>query len=157
MATMTPEAIAEALQQSGLVFQMESADVAKLSALCGVLDLDPGEILIDEGTESEQLYIIVSGSIEVQFFLTYENAFQEICRLRAGAIVGEMAMLEEDVHSARTVVREKARFLTISNRELFAFLETAPRIGFRFMHNMGRILSKRLRFTNLAIRHQLSK
>lgn len=154
---MTPEAIAEALLQSGLAFQMESTEIEKLTAHCGVLDLDPGEILIDEGTESEHLYIIVSGSIEVQFFLTYENAFQEICRLRAGAIVGEMAMLEEDVHSARTVVREKARFLTISNRELFALLEAEPRIGFRFMHNMGRILSKRLRFTNLAIRHQLSK
>jgi CRP/FNR family transcriptional regulator, cyclic AMP receptor protein len=157
MAILSPQEIKDALQLSGLIDKLPASEVDALAALCGVLVLEPGEILIDEGTESEQLFIIVSGSIEVQFFLSYEDSFQEICRLRAGAILGEMAMLEDDVHSARTIAREDTRLLVLSNRELLAHLDANPRVGYQFMFNMGRMLSKRLRFTNLAIRHQLTK
>lgn len=157
MANMTITEIADALKVSGLGENLPAAELETFAKMCSVLELEAGEILIDEGTESEQLYIIVSGSIEVQFYLSYEESFQEICRLRAGAILGEMAMLEDDVHSARTLVREKSRILTLSNRELLEHLEANPRVGFQVMFNLGRILSKRLRFTNLAIRHQLTK
>lgn len=157
MAHLTTAQIIDTLQYSGLGDNLTTSELESLAGLSSVLQIETGELLIDEGTQSEHLYIIVSGSIEVQFFLTYEGAFQEICRLRRGAIVGEMAMLESDVHSARTLARESSTLLTIPNQTLLAHLKAHPTIGFQFMFNLGRLLSKRLRFTNQAIRHQLTK
>lgn len=157
MSSLSLDEKLAALDYSGLAQGMSRQDQEALAALCGTIELEADEILLDEGTESEQLYVIVSGSIEVRFFLAAEESFQEICRLRQGAVVGEMAMLEDDVHSARTVALEKTTVLVFSNRELQIYLQQHPSIGYQFMFNLGRLLSRRLRFTNLAIRHQLTK
>lgn len=157
MPHLSPLQVIETLVFSGLGENLSPNELESLSQLFSELELDPGELLIDDGTQSEHLYIIASGSIEVQFFLSYEGAFQEICRLRRGAIVGEMAMLESDVHSARTVARERSTVLTVNNQDFLAHLKANPSVGFQVMFNLGRLLSKRLRFTNQAIRHQLTK
>ena len=68
-----------------------------------------------------------------------------------------MAMIEDDVHSARIVATSSARFLMLDTTQFMAFLDVHPDTGFRVMKNLAVILSKRLRYTNHSVRHLLAQ
>lgn len=115
--------------------------------------LRKNEILIEEGTESPNLYIVESGDIEVTFSVPGEENYLKACRLREGSVVGEMALLEDDVHSARVIAASKSSVIEINSKKFEAFLDQNPDIGYIVMRNLARALSGRLRYTDQFVRH----
>lgn len=157
MKTNTETQIIATFAASDLCKGIPESSLREMSQLATPLHLDVGEILIEEGTQTDQFYIVSEGSIEVQFSVPGEESFQEACCLHQGAIIGEMAMIEDDVHSARIVATSSARFLMLDTTQFMGFLDVHPDIGFRVMKNLAVILSKRLRYTNHSVRHLLAQ
>lgn len=115
--------------------------------------LRKNEILIEEGTESPNIYVLESGDIEVTFSVPGEENFLKACRLREGSVIGEMALLEDDVHSARVVAASKASVIEINSQKFLAFLDENPDIGYIVMRNLAKVVSGRLRYTDQFVRH----
>ena len=77
----------------------------------------------------------------------------EACRLKVGSVVGEMALLENDVHSARVVAKTEASVIKIDSKAFLLYLESNPNVGFIVMRNLAKLISNRLRYTDQFVRH----
>lgn len=77
----------------------------KLMAMAGDrLHLDPGEVLIEEGAESDAVYIIMAGKVAVTRLV--DGLPTSLGEMQTGAIVGEIG-----------VVLRQARFATLTATE----------------------------------------
>ncbi|MCB1591694.1 MAG: cyclic nucleotide-binding domain-containing protein [Alphaproteobacteria bacterium] len=83
-----------------------------------------GSILISEGDEAHNAYLIQSGSVSV-FTKTGEGKEVELARLGVGEICGEMALFNEKRRSASVRVTEDANLIIISKAALKEKLENS--------------------------------
>ena len=150
---MTQEEIVETLRTSDIGEGLPDSVLANIANLAEILTISPGEALTEEGADGHHAYIIVSGSIEVQINTTDPLNPAGSRTLHPGSIIGEMSILESSKRTARTVALETCSLLCIRDQDLWGYFDTDPQAGYTFMRNLAKILSHRLRVTNLAIRH----
>jgi len=139
------------------IFQgVKAEQIEEIDDIISRVTLSKDEILLEEGTESHNFYVVENGDIEVYFSVPGEDDFINACRLKVGSVVGEMALLENDVHSARVVAKTAASVVKIDSRAFLLYLEANPDVGYIVMRNLARIISKRLRYTDQFVRHVAS-
>jgi len=104
----------------------------------------PGAVLIREGKPIEVVYVVLDGQLSVRL-----NALgdQEVARLCAGEVLGELSFLDSRPASASVVAVEPTTVLSIPRVRLTARLgEDAP-FAARFYRALGIFLASRLRKT----------
>ncbi|MGH3973148.1 MAG: Crp/Fnr family transcriptional regulator, partial [Pseudonocardiaceae bacterium] len=102
--------------------------------------LPAGTPLFIEGTRSDTVVIVISGWIKV--FTSAEDGTEVVLAMRGpGALLGELAMIDGQPHSASVKSLAATEILTVGLREFTAFLQTHPRTMWLLM----RILTDRLR------------
>ena len=104
----------------------------------------PGEFIVCEGEPGDALYLIWSGQVAV-YLGDIENPTLLGYR-KAGAIIGEMALLENQPRSASVVALTDLRLLKISRENFYELLKTDPAVGMNVME----VLSARLRISDQA-------
>lgn len=101
----------------------------KLARSSRIISLDRGEVLFEEGDESNAMYIILSGEM-----LVYKKN-KIIARRKVSEYIGEMGLIESEPRSASIRAEEKSKLLEITKDEfqkefshhsqsLFALLKT---------------------------------
>jgi signal transduction histidine kinase len=63
--TSSQEDVAAALRRSKLFAELPDEDVSALARASRRVDLDPGEVLIEEGSPPDAMYVVTSGELEV--------------------------------------------------------------------------------------------
>jgi CRP/FNR family transcriptional regulator, cyclic AMP receptor protein len=115
----------------------------RLNERLGRLNIPTGRVLMSAEQPGEMAYVILSGTLRVQL----TNADGEeitLALLGPGEIVGEMALIDDDVRSASVVALESISLLWI-DRQTFAWARhEVPQL----VDNLIRILARRLRHTN---------
>ena len=102
--------------------------------------LPAGTPLFVEGTRSDTVVIVISGRVKV--FSSAEDGTDVILAVRGpGALLGELAAIDEQPRSASVRSLEPVEVLTVGLREFTAFLQAHPRTMWLLM----RILTDRLR------------
>lgn len=103
------------------------------------ITLKAGEILFKEGDAADGMYIVKSGALRIRSgSVVYEDAV-------AGGIVGEMAIIEEDMpRSAMVYALECSELVKISEKRFFSMIAETPALARTVM----RVLSRRLRRMN---------
>ena len=145
--------ILTAIRNSDIGDGLEDHILLRIVAVTNILTLAKGEVLTEVGHEGHHAYILMRGTIEVQLSASEADNEANSRMLYPGAIIGEMSILESHRRSARTVASEHCVMLCFEDEALWALFENEPVAGYHFMRNIARILSRRLRSTNLAIRH----
>ena len=102
-----------------------------------------GQILIKEGQDIEQVYIVVDGVFAVR---AAALAGKEIAQLRAGEIVGEMSFVDSRPPSASVVALVDSLVLSIPRADLNQRLND-PAFAARFYKALAVFLANRLRNT----------
>ncbi len=74
----------------------------------------PGEVIFSEGDPGADLYLIISGSVEI--FKETENDRQLINRLGDGEIFGEMSALTHKPRYASATAMERTRLIIINDK-----------------------------------------
>jgi CRP-like cAMP-binding protein len=105
-------------------------------------DFVAGTVLFEEGQPGDDMYIVVSGEIEIR--RQVGESERVLAVLPAGEFFGEMAILNSRPRSATAVVRSDARLLVIDGTTFEAMLRARPEIALR----MIRALSTRLDSAN---------
>jgi len=105
----------------------------------------PGDsVIFRENDFSKDVYIINSGKISIRKTFVGDNKEEELVLLGRGALLGEMAALEEGRRSATAVaVMEEAEVYLISGQNFLQILEKYPKVSI----NLNKIYSHRLRET----------
>jgi CRP/FNR family cyclic AMP-dependent transcriptional regulator len=106
-----------------------------------------GKILIEEGKEIDYLYIVADGTLAV---LASALGNQEIARLKAGEVLGEMSFVDSSPPSASVVALEDCLVLSIPRSALKQRLEN-PEFAARFYRALAIFLANRLRNTVLHL------
>jgi CRP-like cAMP-binding protein len=104
-------------------------------------EIPAGHALFKEGEPAEFMYVLMSGTAEI----IARNRVLETAE--AGAIVGEMAMIDESVRSATVVAKTDCKFLPIERERFNFFIQKRP----EFAQHVMRVLVDRLRRTDAML------
>jgi signal transduction histidine kinase len=109
--------------------------------------LDAGTTIIEEGTHSEEMYVVVEGQLKVTKS-TVEKEI-ELARLGPGEVVGEIALLDQAPRTATVTTAEPSLLIKVPV-EAFEELLRDPRV----VRRMFRTVTARLRDIEDTLRHE---
>lgn len=102
------------------------------------LQLRQGQALFRRGAPANSLYILVSGGLGV--LRGSDGNERMVGRIRPGELVGEMALLTDESHSATVYAIREAELVRFSKAAFFALLEEHPRFLLQITRtNIGRL------------------
>ncbi len=121
------------------------------------LNFTKDEYIFKEGDESNQVYIIVSGNVEISAQDPTDKKIKLI-NLQAGSIIGEIGFIDGKQRTASAKIIEDTQVLAYS-RETFSELEqNYPEIALKILKELGKIVTKRLRMCgNNLVNHPMLK
>ncbi len=107
-----------------------------------------GDVILNKGDQSTEVYVLLSGQVEVVSELSEEATSYII--LGAGQSFGEMALLDAGPRSAAIrCVSPKAEVLAFSRDNLLTFWKTHCEVGYKMLFNIARDLAFKLRIRNI--------
>ena len=115
------------LSKSPLFGNLSDEQLADISALTRCIRFAEGEQIVVENEEGDTLYQIVSGQVAVIKTMA-EGDHQEVARLGAPAIFGEMSVFNEEPRSATVRALEQCVLLEVERNDLRPLLESHPAI-----------------------------
>jgi CRP-like cAMP-binding protein len=133
-------------------------DAAALADAGEMLDKYKGTHLFKEGQESSAAYVVHSG--EVELYRTSDGSKSLITRLGPGAVVGDIAMFQQQPYlsSARAVTH--ARVMRLDRDQLMPLLLTKPVLAMRWLvAGLGQLEATQrslLRLMNRTVREQVA-
>lgn len=116
-------------------------DVQALLQDCDRLDLDTGELLLSPGKRNENVYVVLSGQLNVHVGST-DSAV--LATMESGACAGEMSIIEDRDPSAYVVADEATHLLVIHKDVLWDMVNASH----AFSKNLLVVLSERVRSHN---------
>jgi bacteriocin-type transport-associated protein len=136
----------EALRKVLILFaNLQEQDVHWLARLGRVQRLQPKAVLLKQGDDVPNLYLLLSGEAEI--LLTISGDTQVVGSSRRGELLGEMSLLLEEQRGAAAGVQsaQGMDLLTIQRSTLLAELERNPPLASRFYRGLACMLSQRSR------------
>jgi len=103
-----------------------------------LLALPAGQALFKEGEPGDLMYVLMSGTAEI----TVNKRVVE--KAQAGAIVGEMAMIDDGPRSATVVASSDCQLLPIDRKRFTFLIQQTPHFALHVM----RVIADRLRRTD---------
>lgn len=104
--------------------------------------LAPGDVLFKQGDSGDAMYVLLEGALEV---LVGETVVERSGR---GAVLGEMALIDQSPRSATVVARENA---TLAKLDLARFQRLVQQHPFFATHVM-KVLADRIRVKDRSLK-----
>jgi CRP-like cAMP-binding protein len=104
----------------------------------GLTDLPSCETLFKEGDSGDLMYVLMSGSADI---IVHNQVVETI---QPGAIVGEMAMIDEGSRSATIIAKSDCQLLPIDKKRFNFLIQQTPNFAIHVM----RVIAHRLRRTD---------
>ena len=130
----TPEHLAQ-LPSVPLFAEVPQALLARMVQESRLVDLEPGQSLIERGTTADALYVLIEGS--VQLVRTFNDAAEV---LSEGDVVGISCLLERACYEGDVTARTKVSALRISKLLLDRLVIEHPPLGDVLLEILGRRL-----------------
>ena len=119
---------------------MNPADLFRLET--DTRNLQPGDAVFREGETGEVLYILLDGQVDV---LVGDRIVETAER---GAILGEMALIDNAPRSASAIARSPCRLVAVNRRRFIFMVQQTPNFSLHVMkvmadrlRNMDRLLA----------------
>ena len=110
-----------------------------------------GDVVIKEGDTDRSLFMISKGTASVKFRLAGADRDKRVASFSAGAIFGEVALLDHEPRSATVSADEELVCYVLDDARFRALVREHPSIAITLLTNLGRELSRRLRKANAMI------
>ncbi len=152
------------LRQADIFYDLTESQLEGVAALCSEVKPKDGEIIFEENSTGDELYVVASGSVEIlvspaliQPTSTGPQAGPlPIATVRRGQTFGEVALVDQGLRSASArCAAKKTSLLAIPSAQLIELCDTSSDLGYRLMRNIAADLAFKIRGTDLAIREQL--
>ncbi|MFC4160875.1 Crp/Fnr family transcriptional regulator [Chitinimonas lacunae] len=125
----------------GLFAGFEKSEAAEFLSCCVVREYPPGTRLFNEGDPGRELFILVSGHVEVS------RAGQRLARFGPGDCFGELALLDFGPRSAAVVSEDRVRALVFDRGSIYR----VPELETKLYRNLAILLARRLRDTGARL------
>lgn len=138
--------VSEILESIPYLAELPPDLLGEVARTATVVELQPGEVLIEEASHADAMYVVVSGELVVS--KSQQSQPIEIARLGPGEIVGEIALLERGLRLATVTASISSMALQIPAKS-FDLLLNDPTVA----RAMFRTVTARLRDTESTVRH----
>lgn len=144
------------LRRNDLTHGLTDDECRQLEKLCHIRHVPKDQVVVKEGEWSTELYIIIRGRVGVYLYSTAQPGnLEKIVSLVDNEIIGEFSMIDGSPRSATIMAEEDTDLIYFNNLELSRFLDDHIHIGYLVYRNLARILTKKLRNTDLEMRNAL--
>lgn len=152
------------LRQTGIFNNLDEGQIEALAAISHLKECDTGDIIFEEGSASDELYVIVNGEVDIQVdpsLSSYTNAGTarpiKITTMRRTQSFGEMALVGQGIRSASACcAQHKTVLVVIPKEDLLQLCGANPQLGYRIMQNLAADLAARIRTTDILIQERVS-
>ncbi len=131
------------LRKVELFREIPAQELELIVRLCTVLHFAPGERFISQGDESDGLYILVAGEVEVS-----KNGLGIVNVSQAGDVIGEMGVLATQMRAANCTALVETTALHIDQTDFWDLLERSPLLSVRVIRIL---VPKLLNYSNHSI------
>lgn len=139
--------IASLLSNFSIFRTLSESNLKDLVSLLRLRKYTPGECIIRKGDPGKNLFIILSGLVDV-----VDEDGISITKLRNGEVFGEMSLISGDPVGATIRVMESTTVLYIRGQDFLKVLNRFPSLQMYF----ARLLSRRLAKSNVMISKEFS-
>src|SRR5205085_11161073 len=115
-------------------------------------DFKQGEIVFEYGDSGSDLFIVLSGRIEI-FIESTEGQKIVLGVHERGDVLGELSFLDGGARTATAIAVEDTQTLSLDRERLLEFIDKHPHAALDLLTVVGR----RLRATNELLRTQVSR
>lgn len=135
----------EPLRKVLLVFaELDDLDIDWLRRLGSVVHCQPGQTLIEQGNQLDQLWVVLEGEADI-FLITSEQR-QLVGSSRRGELLGEIALLSSERQATASVIaRNKMQLLALPQQQLKQRMDADATFSERFHRALAMLLSHRCR------------
>lgn len=155
--------IAKILGQADIFANITPAQLQLIAAVCHTRSCKEGELIFEENTSSDELYVIAEGRFEILVDPTLVSSstaqsseLEPVAVLRRGQSFGEVALVDQGLRSAAArCASSECELVVIPRDRLILLCESDPVLGFRLMRNLAADLAVKLRNTDMRLREAL--
>lgn len=112
----------EALHSVPLFSDLRTRDLEQVAQLADEVDLPAGHVLMRQGDNGSQMFIILSGEALV------ERDGRELAKVGPGAVLGEMAIVAEGPRVATATLTKPSHLFVLAHREFHSLMENLPSV-----------------------------
>ncbi len=154
---------ASIFKQTDIFYELTPAQFELIAALCVERRFNTSEVIFEENTASDELYIIVQGEVDIQIDPAIVGGEESdgiapvtIATLRRGQSFGEIALVDQGLRSATArCAANNTVLLVIPRDRLIQLCDTHPHLGYRLMRNLAADLALKIRNAGLRIREEI--
>ncbi|WP_127471010.1 Crp/Fnr family transcriptional regulator [Thiomicrorhabdus aquaedulcis] len=125
------------ISQSILGQDLTAQDCELLSLAVTHRSLEKGEILFDEGSTDETLYILISGKLEVLKMVGSDHSIS-IDILKEGSMTGELSFIDGHPHTMRLIAKKDSNVLMLHKTAFENLVEKHPLVTYHVMRSILR-------------------
>jgi CRP/FNR family cyclic AMP-dependent transcriptional regulator len=137
------------LRRLSLFETLSSSELRVVDGLLHERHYLSGEIVFDEGEEAEALHVIVRGRVLI--CRQGEPTSGRIAEIDAGAVFGELALLDRAARSAQARAAEDCVLASLSRGDFESLLDTHAVIASKIALQLARQLGRQLRDRTAAV------
>ncbi len=151
------------LRQADIFYDLTDDQLEMVSALCTEIEPPANEIIFEENSRGDELYVVANGAVDILVNPTLVQASARrqsepltIATVRRGQTFGEISLVDQGLRSAAArCASRKTRLLRIPRDGLIQLCDQHPDLGYRLMRNIAADLAFKIRGTDMAIREKL--
>jgi len=143
---MTPAELAAQLPEGSVFSECDAAQLADLLTIGTLQTTKANDEILRQGDEGTSLVIVLDGVVRVSM-VTPNGREIILDYAEAGAVLGEIAVLDDQPRTASAIAMWAGRLLRIPRAAFFGFIERHPKVAIRLLREMAR----RLRESDMTI------
>jgi sulfate permease, SulP family len=137
------------LDRVPLLRDLTSEQIGRLRAWLEPVAWPAGHVVFRHGDPGSCLYLVTRGRASVH--LRHDDEGIRLATFAAGAVFGELALLDRGPRSATVTVDEDLTGFGLSEASFNALCQEQPDIAIKLLSALGRELSVRIRYANMTI------
>jgi signal-transduction protein with cAMP-binding, CBS, and nucleotidyltransferase domain len=143
---MSTDRLLSNLKQSKLFRELGTAGLVSLEHAGAAIELEAGEIIIEEGQQVTDLFVVIRGELEVYLPKTESRVTRiRVARRVPGDCIGEYSFVDKNPASASVAAKVPSEVFRISQVEFERKLDGDPALGRIVYRNLLHLLVARLR------------
>lgn len=130
------------LRQLGLFSTLKPRELRVIEGLVHEREYLQGEVIFDEGEEGQALYVVLRGRVLI--CRQGEPATGRLAEIPAGALFGELALLDGVRRTAQTRALENTTVIALARADFNSLLDTHAAIASKIALQLARDLGQKL-------------
>ena len=140
------EKMVDILKRVSLFHGLDDTQLSKIVEYLEEKKYEKGEIIFEEGSPGNSLFIINRGRVEVR--LKRGDLVLVLAELDDGSFFGELSLISDAPRSATCTALKDTTLYLLRREDFWKIVEKDPRIGVTVLKNLSGELAERIRETN---------